>query len=88
MMKNSLILAREALLDPAGLTESQLQVILGRLLTPKVDMADLYFQATQLSKKKQFLLLSKVFLGLLKKRKETSLFRRRSQSLIISKCKK
>lgn len=48
MMKNSLTLAREALLEPAGLTERQLQVILGRLLTSKVDMADLYFQATQL----------------------------------------
>lgn len=48
MMKNSLTLAYEALLEPAGLTENQLQVILGRLLTPKVDMADLYFQATQL----------------------------------------
>ncbi|MEN9916584.1 MAG: TldD protein [Pseudomonadota bacterium] len=48
MMKNSLTLAREALLDPSGLTENQLQVVLGRLLAPKVDMADLYFQATQL----------------------------------------
>lgn len=48
MMKNNLTLARETLLDPAGLTENQLQVILGRLLAPKVDMADLYFQASQL----------------------------------------
>jgi TldD protein len=47
-MKNNLSLARETLLDPAGLTENQLQVILGRLLTPKIDMADLYFQASQL----------------------------------------
>lgn len=48
MMKNNLTLACETLLDPAGLTENQLQVILGRLLTPKIDMADLYFQASQL----------------------------------------
>ena len=48
MMKNNLTLARETLLDPTGVTENQLQVILGRLLTPKVDMADLYFQASQL----------------------------------------
>jgi TldD protein len=48
MMKNNLTLARETLLDPAGLTENQLQVILGRLLSPSVDMADLYFQTTQL----------------------------------------
>lgn len=48
MMKNNLVLARETLLDPAGLTEKQLQLILGRLLSPSVDMADLYFQATQL----------------------------------------
>lgn len=48
MMKNNFTLARETLLDPAGLTESQLQVILARLINPSVDMADLYFQATQL----------------------------------------
>lgn len=48
MMKKNLTLARETLLDPAGLTENQLQKILGRLLTPKIDMADLYFQASQL----------------------------------------
>ena len=48
MMKNNLILARKALLEPAGLTENQLRAILSRLLNPSVDMADLYFQATQL----------------------------------------
>lgn len=47
MMKNNLILARKALLDPAGLTEPQLRAILSRLLSPSVDMADLYFQAAQ-----------------------------------------
>ena len=48
MMKNNFALARQTLLEPAGLTENQLEVILGRLLNPSVDMADLYFQATQL----------------------------------------
>ena len=42
MMKNNLILARKALLEPAGLTEHQLRAILSRLLNPSVDMADLY----------------------------------------------
>ncbi|MES2142176.1 MAG: metalloprotease TldD [Pseudomonadota bacterium] len=46
MIKNNLTLAREALLDPAGLTENQLQRVLNELLSPAVDMADLYFQAT------------------------------------------
>lgn len=45
MTKNNLNLAREALLEPAGLTENQLQMVLNRLLSPAVDMADLYFQA-------------------------------------------
>ncbi|OJA00316.1 metalloprotease TldD [Rickettsiella grylli] len=48
MIKDNLILAREALLDPAGLTENQLQKILARLLAPQIDMADLYFQVSQL----------------------------------------
>lgn len=47
MTKNNLILARQVLLEPAGLTENQLQTILSQLLSPAVDMADLYFQATQ-----------------------------------------
>lgn len=47
MTKNNLILARKVLLEPAGLTENQLQTILSQLLSPSVDMADLYFQATQ-----------------------------------------
>ncbi|MDQ8039727.1 MAG: metalloprotease TldD [Rickettsiella sp.] len=45
-MKNNLTLAREVLLEPAGLTEHQLQTILSQLLSPAVDMADLYFQAS------------------------------------------
>jgi TldD protein len=47
MTKNNLILARKVLLEPAGLTENQLQTVLNQLLSPAVDMADLYFQATQ-----------------------------------------
>ncbi|BBB15032.1 TldD protein [Candidatus Rickettsiella viridis] len=47
MTKNNLILARQVLLEPAGLTENQLQTVLSQLLSPAVDMADLYFQATQ-----------------------------------------
>lgn len=47
MIKNNLTFAREALLEPAGLTENQLQSVLGQLLSPTVDMADLYFQAIQ-----------------------------------------
>jgi TldD protein len=47
MTKNNLTLAREVLLEPAGLTENQLQSVLGQLLSPTVDMADLYFQVTQ-----------------------------------------
>ena len=45
MINNNLTLAREALLEPADLTEQQLQRILGQLLGSTVDMADLYFQA-------------------------------------------
>lgn len=45
MIKSNLTLAREVLLEPAGLTENQLQSVLNQLLSPAVDMADLYFQA-------------------------------------------
>jgi TldD protein len=44
MTKNNLTLAREVLLEPAGLTEKQLHAVLGQLLGPSIDMADLYFQ--------------------------------------------
>lgn len=46
MIKTNLTHAREILLDPAGLTENQLHMVLDRLLLPSVDMADLYFQVT------------------------------------------
>jgi len=45
MIKNSIALACKALLEPAGLTDHQLQTVLGHLLVPTVDMADLYFQS-------------------------------------------
>lgn len=43
-MANNLDIARQALLEPAGLTENQLHSILNRVLTHSVDNADLYFQ--------------------------------------------
>lgn len=45
-MSNVLQLARQALLEPAGLTENQLHKIMGQLLGHSVDNADLYFQAS------------------------------------------
>lgn len=44
---NLLTIARHALLEPAGLTDHQLQEILGKILGPAVDNADLYFQASR-----------------------------------------
>lgn len=46
-MNNNLIIARQALLEPAGITENQLESILGKVLGHAVDNADLYFQATK-----------------------------------------
>lgn len=46
-MSNVLNLARQALLEPAGLTENQLHKIMGQLLGHSVDNADLYFQASR-----------------------------------------
>src|SRR3989304_553445 len=43
-MTNSLDTARRTLLAPAGLDESDLDRLLGQILTPRVDYADLYFQ--------------------------------------------
>lgn len=40
-------LAKNALLDPANLSDSQIQKILAQILGHRVDMADLYFQAIQ-----------------------------------------
>lgn len=45
-MTNFLDIARKNLLDPAGLTDSQLQNILSKVLGNTVDNADLYFQST------------------------------------------
>src|SRR5690349_6370042 len=43
-MTDSLTLARAALLEPATLDERRLERVLGGLLKPGVDAADLYFQ--------------------------------------------
>ncbi|MHB1949004.1 MAG: metalloprotease TldD [Gammaproteobacteria bacterium] len=45
-MTNFLDIARKNLLDPAGLTDNQLQAILNNVLGGSVDNADLYFEAT------------------------------------------
>ncbi len=45
-MSNFLQIARADLLDPAGLTESQLHRVLGSILGKSIDNADLYFQST------------------------------------------
>jgi TldD protein len=45
-MNNTLDIAQQALLEPAGLTDSQLQTILGQTMGKGVDDADLYFQTT------------------------------------------
>lgn len=44
-MNNSLIIAKQVLLDSAGITENQLEKILNNILGHSVDNADLYFQA-------------------------------------------
>lgn len=43
-MSNVLDIARHLLLEPAGLTDTQLESILGNVLGSTVDMADIYFQ--------------------------------------------
>lgn len=45
-MSKEIDIARAALLQPAGVTEQDLEKILGSILTHSVDSADLYFQAT------------------------------------------
>lgn len=47
MNNNLLTIARQSLLEPAGLTENQLQRILGQILGHAVDNADLYFQVAR-----------------------------------------
>lgn len=46
-MTNFLEIARRDLLDPAGLTESQLEQVLSKILGKTIDNADLYFQSAQ-----------------------------------------
>ncbi len=43
-MTGALQKARESLLEPAGIGDSELERLIGRLLSHKVDYADLYFQ--------------------------------------------
>ncbi|MCD6038909.1 MAG: tldD [Gammaproteobacteria bacterium] len=45
-MTNFLEIARHDLLDPAGLTDGQLQNVLGTVLGHSIDNADLYFQSS------------------------------------------
>lgn len=44
-MDNSLLFAKHGLLDPAGLTEHDLENVLGKVLGRQVEFADLYFQS-------------------------------------------
>lgn len=46
-MMNFLDIARHDLLDPAGITDNQLQTVLSSVLGKAIDNADLYFQSTQ-----------------------------------------
>src|SRR5580765_5082273 len=45
-MTNFLEIARHDLLDPAGLTDNQLQQVLSKILGNTIDNADLFFQST------------------------------------------
>lgn len=45
-MTDIIEIARHDLLDPAGLTDQQLQSVLHKLAGPNIDYADLYFQST------------------------------------------
>jgi len=47
-MTDTLSLARETLLSPAGITEHQLQQVMDKLISSRVDAADLYFQYSRL----------------------------------------
>jgi TldD protein len=44
-MKQPLLMAQQALLTPADLTEDKLQSVLGRMLGKNIDLADIYLQA-------------------------------------------
>src|SRR5580693_6998505 len=45
-MTHNFDIARHDLLDPAGITDHQLQHVLGKVLGNTIDNADLYFQST------------------------------------------
>jgi TldD protein len=47
MSTESLAIARQTLLEPAGLVESDLEQVMGQLLGAGVDTADIYLQATR-----------------------------------------
>lgn len=47
MTNHSLSIAKSALLDPAGLTESNLEQVISRLALKDIDLADIYFQSTR-----------------------------------------
>ena len=47
-MSHSLTIARETLLDVPGLSEAQLDKVMDRLLSRRVDAADIYFQYARL----------------------------------------
>src|SRR5512141_2086017 len=40
-------LAKQAILRPSGITESEIDTIMGRLLSSRADAADIYFQSTR-----------------------------------------
>ncbi len=47
-MSNTLALARETLLSPAGITDQHLQQVMDKLISCQLDTADLYFQYSRL----------------------------------------
>ena len=46
-MSTALDIAAADLLDPGGLGEAELQATLGQLMDRRLDLADMYFQATR-----------------------------------------
>ncbi len=47
-MTDTLIIARQGILDPVGLTDADLDRLFGELRSPAIDAADIYFQASRL----------------------------------------
>ncbi len=43
-MQNALQVARQTLLDPVGLSDQEIDQVISRMMLPKIDYADLYFQ--------------------------------------------